>query len=712
MRRMPQYLALLFLFAALQVDFGRATGADERRDGCARCHPAVVDMLSHSMHASIACEKCHEGAAECGKDGKVAQVHFDMESCASCHPDQYRTFLKDVPMKTFYKGSSDVPDDWPVTIHFPFWESLIDGNVFVMDTHENRAMKYNQIDAQSTKRPSGESCLTCHGTKVAYYMGMSGIPGYPARFRTIKQGRQVSSGNMRLWQNPPVESIEIPSGTQVAVLVDNTDSNSPSQVKSVVLLPDGRIYSSYEYPGATATGDSDDPVKQTEARNYIWAALEALAFDGLDPVINKPSMDAGLLCNMCHDPHSGGLRIIQKALIWAIGRKGINPYSASGSQVRNLREASRQDRIIAVCAQCHSEYVGGYSSIDRVNRHFFPWGKPDEVEAEYRLLFQYNQDFKHGEGVRPWQTEDPGRDGYFPAGSLFPIHQPLIKSQHPEAEVFWNSRMYLAGATCTDCHSIDIARPNGTVYTNHWFASPIKYIRAEGVAPCARCHSGHHMGCGMRGGMNRGMGVMGRAMMSHHGAPPMSNQELLVNIKNIQDWFFYEQEKTQAALVNSLKYISTGESVPPQAIENHQKAHFRWEYYAQAENSMGFHNRDEAIPAMQVSAKLAASLVPWPMPPIRLGIAAGTPASVTLTWQHDGAGLEGFVIERRDDPGAEYRAIARVPALPGPSGSYSVWSWTDAEPEGAFLTYRVAAYNAAGTSAYTQPVSTVPGRGK
>lgn len=605
-------------------------------------------------------------------------------------------------MKTFYKGSLNPINIWQKSIDFPFWNSIIAGNEFVIDTHENRAMKYNQIDAQETLRSKGESCLTCHGTKVAYYMGMNGVPGYPARFRTIGQTQRISSGNFRNWQKPPVEFIEIPAGTKVSTMVDNLDSRLPHQVKSIVIFPDGRIYASYDCPGATATGNSPDPAKRIEARNHIWAAFEALAFDGLDPVVNKPSMDAGMLCNMCHDPHSGSLRIIQKALIWAISRKGINPYSYSGAQIRDFAMASRQDKIVAVCGQCHVEYVGGYSAIDHIDRHYFPWGKPNEVEADYASQFNSNQDFRHGEGTNPWQTENPGRDGFYPEGSLFPIHQPLIKSQHPEAEVFWNSRMYTrGGATCTDCHTARVMGTKGP-YTSHWFASPIKWIQSEGIAPCAQCHSGHH--CMMRGGCR----MRGGHGMHHNFAPPMTVSGLLSNIKAIQDLFFLEQEKAQAALVNSLKYINSHPESSA-AIENHKRAHFRWEYYAQAENSMGFHNWDETIPAMRDALNLAGVSVSWPLPPIRLSVTAGSGSSITLSWYSQSSNEQGYVIERRDATGEEFKAVGLVAASWTGNvsrGSLGMVTWADTHVEAhRTYSYRVAAFNDKGTSSYTLSVT-------
>ena len=84
------------------------------------------------------------------------------------------------------------------------------------------------------------------------------------------------------------------------------------------------------------------------------------------------------LCNQCHDPMSTRLRLVKKSLIAAIAQRGINPYAAT--KVYDFNQATRQDQIIAVCAQCHSEYVGGTSANTGLDQDYFPWAKPADLE--------------------------------------------------------------------------------------------------------------------------------------------------------------------------------------------------------------------------------------------------------------------------------------------------------------------------------------------
>lgn len=595
------------VFALLTVSTNAHAGP------CDECHTKEATAMATSLHATVACEACHEqkpGTDHIANPNDAAQnpkIRFDSESCQNCHQDQYNSFFSDVKGKTTYGGGVEPVTLWPKTRDLPYWNALIDGHGFVIETYEERSMMWNQLDAQETLRPMSESCLTCHGTKVAYYMGITGLAGYgPGQTRTIENTQLIRSGNFELWQNPAIPYIVIPAGTTVTTTIDTLDLARPHQVESVVTLPDGRVYTSFSpYPGATATGDDPaDPAKRTEARNYIWAALQALSLDGLEIVFdhdskmhvgpNAGSANAAVLCNMCHDPHNTNLRLIQKSSLWSINEYGINPYSIIPPEptepggtpiVTDFNAASRQDQIIAVCGQCHVEYVGGYSAVDHVNRHYFPFAKPSYpylgdpasppgLQEKYTDLFNYDQDWIHGIGIRPWQDTDPTLTGYAPPGSLNPIFETLSKTQHSEAETYWNSSMYIVGATCTDCHSKTVTKPDGTTYTSHSFISPVKLlIRGDNV--CAQCHD---------------------PAAPMVGAPPFDQDTLLDMIRLFQDDVFMAQEDLQKFLIDAQAVIAAqpAGAARDANVALFKTAHLVWEYYANGENSMGFHNWDDA----------------------------------------------------------------------------------------------------------------------
>jgi hypothetical protein len=235
--------------------------------------------------------------------------------------------------------------------------------------------------------------------------------------------------------------------------------------------------------------------------------------------------------------------------------------------------------------------------------------------------------------------------------------------------------MYNNGATCTDCHTARRTGANGKQYTSHWFASPIKYIDHEGVNPCARCHG-------------------------------MTGTQAKAQIKSIQDQVFFVQERAQVAEVNSLKYIQTLPAGPARdaAVANHKQAHFRWEYYAQGENSMGFHNRFEATTAMTTARQLAAQYVPWPLPPAQLKVANATASSITLSFFDQATNETAYVIQRKPAGTTWATNGTTVATIPGsnPASSVTTLTYTNngLAADSSYV-YRIAARNGSGDSSWS-----------
>lgn len=719
---------------------------------CAACHNVeYTAMAGPSPHAELQCNTCHTGEAEhltAPEDPAFyPSTRFDQEICRECHRNQYDTFEIVSRGRTGYGGSdggSLPPKGWSKTNDLPYWNVLIDGHPFVLETYEDSPMAVNQIEHQETIRPGSEACLECHGTKVAFAMGIEykdangvvlTIPAnktrvtlpngtaidVPAKEYVLKEAHTIYDGTS-YWDGQEwteaVTTTMVPAGTKMwtytdAVNLSEGPYQQPYQVKTLVTLPapetatlaDGsavifRTIASYPEAGADIDGMDPNGEIAVLARNWIYASLEALAFDGLDyffndpegrPVFtgggaNWPSIMSGELCNQCHDPHSGKLRIVRKALIAAIAERGINPYSPSGSKIFEFDKASRQDRIIAVCAQCHSEYVGGYSAITKLDQDYFPWAKPADLENLYSDLFGYQQDWKHGGPVAPWQSDDANARGFLPYGERFPINAPLVKVQHPEAETFFNSPMYNAGATCTDCHSYRVTLPDGMRYTSHWFASPLKLMdgftgeTATGQSlsvpshnPCAKCHTTDTI-------------VQSRA-----------------RIIEVQNQFFFVQERTQVALVNALKYINEQQTAGVDMsarIRTYQQAAMRWEYYAQAENSMGFHNDPEATREVTNARLMVESFIPWPLTPVNVHITTLEPNALTLAFFDQADNETGFIIERAESLAGPYTPLIDLPT-PNDVGTGPV-AWTDSGVKaGNTYYYRIAAYNGGGQSVYS-----------
>ncbi|MFA0749818.1 MAG: hypothetical protein SLRJCFUN_000221 [Candidatus Fervidibacter sp.] len=271
--------------------------------------------------------------------------------------------------------------------------------------------------------------------------------------------------------------------------------------------------------------------------------------------IPKEMRDYGASCTHCHDPHATQLRLINKALLAAIAERGVNPYWAE-KNAKSFDDADRQQKETLLCAQCHVEYVCG-PGVDKKTRFVFSWRKVRDLDAFYREQFGYQQDWVHAI-----------------------IGEPLIKSQHPETETFWESKYERAGASCVTCHMPKV-KVNGRLLTSHWLTSPLKYLdrfvqgKPLGAYPCGECHS----------------------------VPPTV---LRAQVLRVQRHVDEVQKRVQQALSDSIDAIASAkqakqagkpvnEQLLRQAVRWHQWAHLRWENLVVSENSMGFHNPEEVL---------------------------------------------------------------------------------------------------------------------
>lgn len=151
-------------------------------------------------------------------------------------------------------------------------------------------------------------------------------------------------------------------------------------------------------------------------------------------------------CQDCHDPKTMNLRITRPALAEAFQRIG-----------KDINEATHQEMRTLVCAQCHVEYYfkgeGKYLT--------FPWDKgfsADSMEAYY--LSVGFTDFTNNLSKAP-----------------------IIKSQHPDYEVFMTGVHSARGVACADCH-MPYRREGSIKFTDHKIQSPLNNIAGS----CQVCH--------------------------------------------------------------------------------------------------------------------------------------------------------------------------------------------------------------------------------
>jgi len=168
----------------------------------------------------------------------------------------------------------------------------------------------------------------------------------------------------------------------------------------------------------------------------------------------------------------------------------------------------------------------------------------------------------------------------------------MIKMQHPEFELFTNeSTHYKAGVACADCH-MPYTRDGAAKFSNHNVQSPL--LNAE--AACGQCHTDVAY-------------VTGRVATIQ----AQVNQTMLAT------------EDAILAAIESIKAASATANVDTRRLDEarnlHREAQLRWDFIA-AENSMGFHNPEEALRILAASTDLARQAQ------IKAIQAAGTPAVI------------------------------------------------------------------------------------
>ncbi len=222
---------------------------------------------------------------------------------------------------------------------------------------------------------------------------------------------------------------------------------------------------------------------------------------------------------------------------------------ALAAQGKDWREFSRQEMRSLVCANCHVEYYFAGEGKYLV----FPWANGftvDEISSYYAEL-----------GFKDWTHPQSGA--------------PLIKIQHPEYELYVaDSTHYNAGVACADCH-MPYTRNGAAKFSDHNVRSPL--LNAE--AACGACHTDVNY--------------------------------VTTRVSIIQDQVRATMDASEDALIAAIQAIEaaaamdgTDEDLLTEARTLHREAQLYWDFIA-AENSMGFHNPEEALRILATATDMA-----------------------------------------------------------------------------------------------------------
>lgn len=223
--------------------------------------------------------------------------------------------------------------------------------------------------------------------------------------------------------------------------------------------------------------------------------------------------------------------------------------NALKAQGINWEDLSRQEMRTVVCANCHVEYYFAGENKLLV----FPWSGGTTVDAISDYYAEL--DFKD------WQHAESGA--------------PMIKIQHPEYEFYTaGSTHYNAGVACADCH-MPYTRDGAAKFSTHDVKSPL--LNPE--QSCGACHT--------------------------------DVDYAVTRVKIIQDTVANTMQNTEEALIAAIDAIVAAADTPgvdetllAEARRLHREAQLRWDFIA-AENSMGFHNPEEALRILADAIDLA-----------------------------------------------------------------------------------------------------------
>jgi nitrite reductase (cytochrome c-552) len=210
---------------------------------------------------------------------------------------------------------------------------------------------------------------------------------------------------------------------------------------------------------------------------------------------------------------------------------------------------TRQEMRSVVCANCHVEYYfaspGNYLT--------FPWDNGTNVDQ----IAAYYQEI----GFSDWTHPDSGAA--------------MIKMQHPDYELFTaGSTHYMAGVACADCH-MPYTRDGSAKFSTHNVHSPL--LNPE--AACGACHT--------------------------------SVEYVTDRVAAIQSTVHDTMVSTEDAIIAAIDAIKAAAATPgadetllEEARNLHREAQLRWDFIS-AENSMGFHNPEEALRILAAATDLA-----------------------------------------------------------------------------------------------------------
>ena len=412
---------------------------------CYSCHDNIEEFHSGGRHATVNCAACHDAvdhlkSAKEKDMGKRPVTRTDHQVCATCHADQYNSFVK------LNHASGARVEKAAFKSRSPLFDKLLEGYGFTIEHNEPRSHAFMLVDHLIVDRAYGGRF------QLKDWMHISDAEGAVKGAWNVLTDKEPNSSDQKRFMSQVVTAANpvcLSCKTQDHIL-------------------------DWKY-----MGDKDPKAKWDRTSKVVDFVRD----------LKHP-----LNCFMCHDPHSAAPRVVRDGLIEAVVDRKLGTYpqdpvksaqitmkkvmfQRDGKDFRAIGMLSKPDSNL-MCAQCHVEYncgpgfdlgdaaTGKAPEVIKMSdrrTNLFPWtnvmGYKDVMTKQYNF-----KDFKHAS-----------------TGALLP------KIQHPEFETTWGSKHERAGVECKDCHMPKVkASADAKPYTWHGQQSSRNMTQDT----CAKCHKG------------------------------------------------------------------------------------------------------------------------------------------------------------------------------------------------------------------------------
>lgn len=508
---------------SLLASFGMSASAapDMNQQMCLACHSNVAEMHSGNKHKDLSCTTCHSGTDKHLKDQKQhPTVSMNPKDCGTCHAEQFNSMylVNDHRLaRDSKKNSGNIAPN-------PFFDEALGAHGFVKEHNLPRSHAFAAVDQFIADRAFGGRFEPKDGWLFGGDKG-----GFFGVWDKLED--TIPENNLQKAHKPGTAAAANP----VCWTCKSTD-----------------VMMDWAYMGDPKAG-----AKWSRASN---------------PVDLVKNINHAINCNMCHDPHSAKPRVVRDALIQAMTRTDYPTlYSESknktGIEVKDmgLRGFNRKIALLdkpdskLMCAQCHVEYncnpgtdpnTGKPIKMDDIRTNLFPLVDVTKIDDFYKHASF--KDFKHNQ-----------------TGAL------LTKMQHPDTEIYWNSKHDQMGVGCAACHMPKVKdEKSGKTYTSHWATTPSAYMQET----CLQCHK------------------------------DKSEDQMKTVVKSMQAHYMGKLREAEGAMsqmfdaFREAKAAGVSEDVIKEAQKLHSVAHTNWEWWTAA-NGAWFHNLPQAKESLAKSVE-------------------------------------------------------------------------------------------------------------